>query len=307
MWKFITLIGLQLSIGATSIHWGHLGNKSSGPIAQQTPATSRSAEDWTSTFHGRKKILVCHVTIAAPPAGNRSNGSLTWTSIEVEAIGTRSSVLARLWKTLGRLDNQRVALQGRSETARWLKWIYATAVKSTWICSRSRWHGNTMSWLSIGWWTTGWYNIITYLLDKLWHVSKFGWVTDIHMVQMAIGSCDGVHLKRGCENFPLAVRWIHLVPTPWWWVQRWWLTSPLHAPHDAAFTGDDETQQRYGFHLLCVLWLHGECDIEYVEWNGKSIYFPSPSSKLWQRIHFWQVRDERFFTTCRWFSQNLEV
>ena len=72
---------------------------------------------------------------------------------------------------------------------------------------------------------------------------------------------------RFCENFPLAVRWINLVPTPWWWVQRWWLTSPLRALHDAAFTGDDETQQRYGFHLLCLLWLHGECDTALNMWN----------------------------------------
>ena len=47
--------------------------------------------------------------------------------------------------------------------------------------------------------------------------------------------------------------------SPWWWAQPWWLALFLHVPYDAAFTGDDETLQRYVFRLLWLLWLHGEC------------------------------------------------
>ena len=34
-------------------------------------------------------------------------------------------------------------------------------------------------------------------------LSKSDWITDGYIAQIAIDSCDGVHLKRGCENFPL--------------------------------------------------------------------------------------------------------
>ena len=82
---------------------------------------------------------------------------------------------------------------------------------------------------------------------------------------------NGVHLKRGCENLTSVVRWIHwsfhwsflhwkkwIWFSPWWWAQPWWLTSYLHVSCFARFIGDDETQQRYTFRLLWVLWLHGE-------------------------------------------------
>ena len=38
------------------------------------------------------------------------------------------------------------------------------------------------------------------------YLSKSGWITDGYIAQIAIDSCDGIHLKRGCENFPLGVR-----------------------------------------------------------------------------------------------------
>ena len=144
---------------------------------------------------GNLPILAKHTEMCTPMMRWQDTANGAWVTWEtrvqdqVQRIGTRSSVLARLWKTLGRLENQRVALQGH-----WFRDSWVTEVDlcdcrqiDLWICSRSSWHGNTMSWLSIGWWTTGWYNIVTYLPDKLWqiYVSKFGWVTDIHMVQMA--------------------------------------------------------------------------------------------------------------------------
>ena len=79
--------------------------------------------------------------------------------------------------------------------------------------------------------------------------------------------------------------------------------SPLFALCSAAFTGSDVTYGwdvfhylwRFGLHIttaICVLvvkcaarefnstffaW-RMQCSFEYVEWNGKSIYFPSPSA-----------------------------
>ena len=90
-------------------------------------------------------------------------------------------------------------------------------------------------------------------LEELWQCQQVAkdWIgySSIHTAQMAIDSCNGVHLKRGCENLPLVVRWIDLVP-------RWWSpASPLFARCNAAFAGDGETLQRYVFHLL-HLWLH---------------------------------------------------
>jgi len=38
------------------------------------------------------------------------------------------------------------------------------------------------------------------------YLSKSAWITDGYIAQIAIDSCDGIHLKRGCENFPLGVR-----------------------------------------------------------------------------------------------------
>ena len=69
-------------------------------------------------------------------------------------------------------------------------------------------------------------------------------------------------------KFPTSVvRWIHwsflhwkkwIWFSSWWWAQPWWLTSYLHVSCFARFIGDDETQQRYTFRLLWLLWLHGE-------------------------------------------------
>ena len=61
---------------------------------------------------------------------------------------------------------------------------------------------------------------------------------------------------NGKKHFLHWKKWIWF--SPWWWAQPWWLTLYLHVSCSTRFIGDDETQQRYTFRLLWVLWLHGE-------------------------------------------------
>ena len=92
------------------------------------------------------------------------------------------------------------------------------------------------------------------------YVLKSGWVT-AYTYGMEFISKGGVkiwHLwwDESIWYFLHWKKWIWF--SPWWWAQPWWLTLYLHVSCSARFIGDDETQQRYTFRLLWVLWLHGE-------------------------------------------------
>ena len=55
----------------------------------------------------------------------------------------------------------------------------------------------TMSWLFIGWWTTGQFVLLTY---RTWAIYDEVWMG------YSVYLWNGVHLKRGCENLTSVVR-----------------------------------------------------------------------------------------------------
>ena len=164
---------------------------------------------------------------------------------QLQRIGTLFSVHAKLWRTLEWLESQRVASQGL-----WCRDSWVTKI----VFNQHPWQGTLWAGCSLdGEQRVGTIGTLRICLEELWQCQQVAkdWIgySSIHTAQMAIDSCNGVHLKRACENLPLVVRWIDLVP-------RWWSpASPLFARCNAAFAGDGETLQRYVFHLL-HLWLH---------------------------------------------------
>ena len=55
-----------------------------------------------------------------------------------------------------------------------------------------------MSWLFIGWWTTG--QFVLYVLTyRIWAICAEVWMSYSY-------TWNGVHLKRGCENLTSVVR-----------------------------------------------------------------------------------------------------
>ena len=120
------------------------------------------------------------------------------------------------------------------------------------------------------------------------YLSKSAWITDGYIAQIAIDSCDGIHLKRGCENFPLGVRWIHLVFSALEGVNLFFtlmvsstvmVNIVFACPIWCSFywRWRNLTTICFSSPLTTLIARRTQWGFESVEWNGKSIYFPFPS------------------------------